>query len=231
MGQEEFQSLYRRSNSPGNSGGKRTCSPPGRRRRADATPPVVCVEWKWFLGGLWKDIIKWHHKNTMSGSNYVSHIPVSRNCGPGQAMRRAGGDLLDGHPLQSKHLLGPGDGRRRVTLATLSHSVVAPGVHLILWGEPHHNWIHFNCHRSSAIGSTSWQSVLPCDRARQWLSPHEISMILVMLRSSMNRGLRDVVSEEPHPKQEPQPQANTWKDKGTKLALWGVFGMCIHVLL
>lgn len=47
-------------------------------------------------------------------------------------MRRAGGDLLDGHPLQSKHLLGPGDGRRRVTLATLSHSVVAPGVHLIL---------------------------------------------------------------------------------------------------
>lgn len=51
--------------------------------------------------------------------------------------------------------------------------------------------------------------LLPWDRARQWLSPHEISMILVMLRSSMNLGLREVVSEQPHPKHEPQPHANT----------------------
>lgn len=51
--------------------------------------------------------------------------------------------------------------------------------------------------------------ILPWDRARQWLSPHEISMILVIPSSSMNLGLRDVVSEEPHPKHEPQPHANT----------------------
>lgn len=40
-----------------------------------------------------------------------------------------------------------------------------------------------------------------------------MSMILVMLRSSMNLGLRDVVSDEPHPKHEPQPHANTWMDR------------------
>lgn len=29
----------------------------------------------------------------------------------------------------------------------------------------------------------------------------------------MNLGLREVVSEEPHPKHEPQPHANTFKNK------------------
>lgn len=57
------------------------------------------------------------------------------------------------------------------------------------------------------------KGLLPCVRARQWLSPHEISMILVILRSSMNLGLREVVSEEPHPKHEPQPHANTYIKK------------------
>lgn len=45
----------------------------------------------------------------------------------------------------------------------------------------------------------------------------------------MNRGLSDVVSEEPHPKQEPQPQANTWKDIETLLALLATLRMWIHV--
>lgn len=59
-------------------------------------------------------------------------------------------------------------------------------------------------------------NILPWDRARQWLSPQEISMILVILRSSMNLGLREVVSEDPHPKHEPQPQANTWTQHKNK---------------
>lgn len=48
-------------------------------------------------------------------------------------------------------------------------------------------------------------------------------MILVMLRSSMNRGLRDVVSEEPHPRQEPQPQANTLDNVKTQLAAFEMY--------
>lgn len=56
----------------------------------------------------------------------------------------------------------------------------------------------------------------PWDRAKQWLSPQEMSIILVMLRSSTNLGLREVVSEEPHPKHEPQPHANTWIDEKRK---------------
>lgn len=46
-----------------------------------------------------------------------------------------------------------------------------------------------------------------------------MSMILVMLRSSTNLGLREVVSEEPHPKHEPQPHANTCTDEKGKVEL------------
>lgn len=46
-------------------------------------------------------------------------------------------------------------------------------------------------------------------------------MILVRLRSSTNLGLREVVSEEPHPKHEPQPHANTWiGEKKRKVNSW-----------
>lgn len=47
-----------------------------------------------------------------------------------------------------------------------------------------------------------------------------MSIILVMLRSSTNLGLREVVSEEPHPKHEPQPHANTWIDEKRKVDSW-----------
>ena len=50
---------------------------------------------------------------------------------------------------------------------------------------------------------------VPCDRARQWLSPMEISTSLVVASSSISFGLRAVASEEPQPKQAPQPHAYT----------------------
>lgn len=51
---------------------------------------------------------------------------------------------------------------------------------------------------------------LPWERARQWLSPMEMSTIRVAASSSINLGLSAVASEEPHPRQAPQPQAYTW---------------------
>ena len=42
--------------------------------------------------------------------------------------------------------------------------------------------------------------------ARQWLSPHAMSTMRMFWRSSMSRGLSDVDSDEPKPRQEPQPQ-------------------------
>lgn len=51
---------------------------------------------------------------------------------------------------------------------------------------------------------------LPWERAKQWLSPIEISTILVAASSSMSLGLKAVASEEPQPRQAPQPQAYTW---------------------
>lgn len=50
---------------------------------------------------------------------------------------------------------------------------------------------------------------LPCDKARQWLSPMEMSTTLVVASSSISLGLSAVASEEPHPRQAPQPQAYT----------------------
>lgn len=50
-------------------------------------------------------------------------------------MRRAGRDLLDGDSVQADNLLGFGDGPGRVALAALSHRVVAPGVHFVIWTE------------------------------------------------------------------------------------------------
>lgn len=50
---------------------------------------------------------------------------------------------------------------------------------------------------------------LPCDKARQWLSPIEMSTTLVVASSSISLGLSAVASEEPQPRQAPQPQAYT----------------------
>lgn len=50
----------------------------------------------------------------------------------------------------------------------------------------------------------------------------------------MNLGLKEVVSEEPHPKHEPQPHANTWTNKNKHklslvLCLWTHFYFIIHL--
>lgn len=48
---------------------------------------------------------------------------------------------------------------------------------------------------------------LPWERAKQWLSPIEMSTIRVAASSSISLGLKAVASEEPQPKQTPHPQA------------------------
>lgn len=55
--------------------------------------------------------------------------------------------------------------------------------------------------------------VLPCDKARQWLSPIEMSTTLVVASSSTSFGLRAVASDEPQPRHAPHPQAYTYEKK------------------
>lgn len=75
-------------------------------------------------------------------------------------------------------------------------------------------------------------SLSPWDRARQWLSPQEMSMTLVMLSSSIKRGLSEVVSDEPQPRHEPQPHANTCithtgEHRDTRIYKGGYNGTCL----
>lgn len=58
-------------------------------------------------------------------------------------------------------------------------------------------------------------SILPCDKARQWLSPIEISTTRVVASSSISLGLRAVASEDPQPRHAPQPHAYTWETSTT----------------
>lgn len=80
-------------------------------------------------------------------------------------------------------------------------------------------------HRKERQRAWERQRQIPCDRARQWLSPIEISTTLVVASSSISLGLSAVASEEPHPRQAPQPQAYTckqvtWINSRKKLSWW-----------
>ena len=64
--------------------------------------------------------------------------PFKRNSGPDDTVRCPRGDLLDLLPLESLHLGREGDGASAVTLATLTHAVGAPGIHLSPYRQQKH---------------------------------------------------------------------------------------------
>ena len=76
----------------------------------------------------------------------------------------------------------------------------------LLW-----NPMWFQTNATKRQGMKKGKRQLPCDRARQWLSPMEMSTTRVVASSSISLGRSAVASEEPHPRQAPQPQAYTWE--------------------
>lgn len=195
--------------------------------------------------------------------NCCGSWPVSGQGSPGQAVRGASWDLLNGDSIQADDLLGFGDWPCGVPLPTLTHRVVAPCIYFIVCIGIKHNTIETDMsylklevtyypkltrsaylllHQATCNSpqqtkifcvskKTDWQrqfeyfnsdprqqahkkrKVVPCDRARQWLSPMEMSTTLVVASSSISLGLSAVASEEPQPRQAPQPQAYTWKQE------------------
>lgn len=67
--------------------------------------------------------------------------PVSGQGSPGQAVRGAGWDLLNGDSIQADDLLGFGDWPCGVPLPTLTHRVVAPRIHFIVCIGIKHNTV------------------------------------------------------------------------------------------
>lgn len=83
-------------------------------------------------------------KIIMMGSvrgNCCGSWPVSGQCSPGQAVRGASWDLLNGDSIQADDLLGFGDWPCGVPLPTLTHRVVAPCIYFIVCIGIKHNTI------------------------------------------------------------------------------------------
>lgn len=73
--------------------------------------------------------------------NCCGSWPVSGQCSPGQAVRGASWDLLNGDSIQADDLLGFGDWPCGVPLPTLTHRVVAPCIYFIVCIGIKHNTI------------------------------------------------------------------------------------------
>lgn len=74
--------------------------------------------------------------STAQSVRLLKHLEMSPVPGQGcprQAVRRASRYLLDGHSVQADHFLWFGDWTRGVALTALTHGVVAPGVHFIVY--------------------------------------------------------------------------------------------------